>query len=234
MIDFLIELDQTILVGINGFNSQWADNFMMLCSEKWVWVLLYAACVLSLIRVYGYRRAVYIFLGILATVLLCDMICHDVLRNIFQRLRPSNVDNPFSESLRFVNGYRGGTYGFPSLHATNSFTFATALSCIVSKKWVAIMLAVWALLNCYSRLYLGVHYPSDILCGAIIGVTVGYAASLIIKQFILKSRASDSKGGSMGVVFAGSNGVPNYTAPAMTLITTLFVISVYCTVLIML
>ena len=93
---------------------------------------------------------------------------------MFERLRPSNLSNPLSELTHIVNGYRGGSYGFPSCHAANSFALAVFAATMLRQRSFTIFILLWAVINCYSRVYLGVHYPGDLLVGAIIGSLIGY------------------------------------------------------------
>lgn len=88
---------------------------------------------------------------------------------------PSNPENPLSEMVHIVGGYRGGSYGFPSCHAANSFALASFLTLLFANRKLSLFIFAWAVLNSYSRVYLGVHYPGDLLVGAIIGTAAGLA-----------------------------------------------------------
>lgn len=88
---------------------------------------------------------------------------------------PSNPANPLSEMVHIVGGYRGGSYGFPSCHAANSFALASFLTLLFANRKLSLFIFAWAVLNSYSRVYLGVHYPGDLLVGAIIGTAAGLA-----------------------------------------------------------
>lgn len=88
---------------------------------------------------------------------------------------PSNPENPLSEMVHIVGGYRGGSYGFPSCHAANSFALASFLTLLFANRKLCLFIFAWAVLNSYSRVYLGVHYPGDLLVGAIIGTAAGLA-----------------------------------------------------------
>ena len=88
---------------------------------------------------------------------------------------PSNPENPLSEMVHIVGGYRGGSYGFPSCHAANSFALASFLILLFANRKLSLFIFAWAVLNSYSRVYLGVHYPGDLLVGAIIGTAAGLA-----------------------------------------------------------
>jgi len=111
-----------------------------------------------------------------------DQVCSHMLRPMFERLRPSNLENPFSQYITVVNGYRGGAYGFPSCHASNCFALVGALSVFTLSRRFTAILTVWALLLCFTRMYLGVHYPSDLLVGAMIGGTIGASFAMICRS----------------------------------------------------
>lgn len=92
-----------------------------------------------------------------------------LIRPEVARLRPSNLENPLSEMVHIVNGYRGGSYGFPSCHAANTFGLAFFVVYLFRSRLLSTFILVWALVTCYSRAYLGVHYPGDLLAGAVLG-----------------------------------------------------------------
>ena len=116
----------------------------------------------------------YVTLLFLLTVGLTDYTCASILRPIFQRPRPTQPDSPIFHLVHAVQNYRGGHYGFPSCHASNAFATAT-LSALYFRVWrLSVAMFVWALLLCLSRMYLGVHYPGDILLGATVGVAIAF------------------------------------------------------------
>ena len=109
-------------------------------------------------------------------------LCASIIRPAVQQLRPTNPDNPVSALLHIVHGYKGGKYGFPSCHAANSFAIAVFSTLWFQRKWMAVVLVAWALLECYTRLYLGVHYPSDIVFGMAIGSLIAYIVYILTKR----------------------------------------------------
>jgi undecaprenyl-diphosphatase len=169
MIEFLNELDTAALLAINGYHTAFLDSFMMLFSERFTWVAMYAVVIWILFRS-APRRSAFLYLGMLIlAVLMADQICASLIRPMVERLRPSNPENAISELVYIVDGYRGGMYGFPSCHAANSFALAVFIALFVKRRGFVVCIVCWALLNSYSRLYLGVHYPGDLLTGGIMG-----------------------------------------------------------------
>ena len=175
MIDQLLELNDRVLLAINGAHTGFLDSFMMIATNRWTWVPLYVAAFIYLIYRFGWLRAVSVLAVAGLTIAVVDQLCGSLIRDSLQILRPSNPDNPLSAQIQIVDGYRGGRYGFPSCHAANCTALMMVLGTVMRRRWAWLVLAAYVLLNCYSRLYLGVHYPSDILAGAALGALIGYA-----------------------------------------------------------
>ena len=184
MSDFLIDIDTTVFLWLNSFHHTFWDIFMLMASGRLTWVGLYAALLLAIWRAYDWRTLTVITLAAVVAVALADQITATVLRPYVERLRPANPDNPISVLVHVVDGYRGGRYGFPSCHAANTFAVCTLLSLVFRRLRFTVAMIVWALLNCYSRIYLGVHYPGDILAGTVIGCLCG-AAMYFISYLII-------------------------------------------------
>lgn len=186
--DFLINLDTDIFLYFNEIHSPFWDKFMWLFSGKFIWVPMYLAFLIVFFKDYGWRRAVILVLAMALAVTLADQLCGNYLRYYFTRLRPANPDNPISQLVHIVEGYRGGAYGFPSCHAANSFALAAFSALLFKKKRFVVFIFLWAVMNAYSRIYLGVHYPGDLLVGAIIGALSGtlfyYVARAAITAWI--------------------------------------------------
>ena len=106
-------------------------------------------------------------------LLVADQVSSGLIKQIVERLRPTH-DPSMESMLHVVNGYRGGMYGFVSSHAANSIAVATLFSLIMRHRLVAVSLFTWAVLQCYSRMYMGVHYPGDILGGIVVGLLAGW------------------------------------------------------------
>jgi undecaprenyl-diphosphatase len=177
MLDKLIALDTNIFLWLNGFNSPFWDKFMWYVSGKLEWLPLYI--ILTGYIIYCYRwRSIAILVAIGIAITLADQLSVIAFKETFQRFRPTH--NPeISHLVHVVNDYRGGSFGFISNHAANSFALASYLCLLVRKKYFNLALILWALLVSYSRIYLGVHYPGDILGGAIFGCLIGWLIYLL-------------------------------------------------------
>ena len=190
MIDALLELDNTVHLYLNSAHSPFFDHFMSLYSGRFIWIPMYAALLIIMLRRYPLSKVLILLIGIALSITLADQLCASFLRPVFQRLRPSNPDNPISDLVHIVNGYRGGAYGFPSCHAANSFALAVFAAGLLKRRSFSFFIIIWALINCYSRIYLGVHYPGDLIVGSIIGAVIGYACcriSLIASASVIPS-----------------------------------------------
>ena len=172
MIEYLNGLDADALLAVNGLHDAFQDAFWWMVTAKWSSALLVLALLWILLR--QNRRHALLVLAMLAlAVLLADQVSSGLIKHLVERLRPTH-DPSLESAVHVINGYRGGLYGFVSSHAANSFAVATLLSFIMRHRLVTFSLFTWALLQCYSRVYLGVHYPGDILGGIIVGVAAAW------------------------------------------------------------
>jgi undecaprenyl-diphosphatase len=164
----LNQLDTDLFLTLNRQHAGWLDPVMYYLSDREFWFPAYALLLGWLFWRFGGRRALGIALTIGVSVALADQVTSSLLKPVFQRLRPCH--EPAIDQWVRVVWECGGTYGFASSHAANAFAFATVLTVLVgTPRPLMILLYVWAALVSYSRVYVGAHYPLDILAGAGLG-----------------------------------------------------------------
>lgn len=176
--EHIIAFDQQLLLRLNGSDSLFLDGVMTTATATLTWVPL--GCVLFYVFIRNNTmREVLLLLGMLVlVVLLADQFSSSFCKPFFHRFRPTH-DPLLMYRVDVVDGYRGGLYGFISSHAANTFGLFVFLSLLIRHRAFTWSLLSWSLLNCYTRLYLGVHYPGDILCGALWGALVGFLIYLL-------------------------------------------------------
>lgn len=170
MIDFLTNLDSQLFLFLNGLHSEFWDSIMWWVSGKEEWIPLYMVLLGWLIFRFKWR-ILYLIPFIVLLIVLSDQISV-LIKNTVQRFRPTH-DPEIGNLVNTLNNYRGGKYGFVSSHAANSFALAIFTSLILKNRWFTVFIFFWAALVSYSRIYLGVHYPGDILFGALLGIALG-------------------------------------------------------------
>lgn len=172
MLEYLNDIDTDALLAVNGLHDMFQDAFWWMVSAKWSSALLLLAIVWILLH-QNRRHALLMLVMLAFTVLVADQVSSGLIKHLVERLRPTH-DPSLDNMVHVINGYRGGMYGFVSSHAANFFAVATLLSFVMRHRLVTCSLFTWALLQCYSRVYLGVHYPGDIMGGIVVGVLAGW------------------------------------------------------------
>lgn len=173
------QFDTAFFLVINNFHSPFFDWLMYWLSNKWIWFPLYAILLFYIYKTKKNYKSIIICIGLLIPC--ADMTSSLVLKPIVERLRPCH--QPEIQSKMKLVGECGGKYGFVSSHAANTFAIATFLVLLFSLQKIWLFAYLWAFLVAYSRIYLGVHFPFDIIFGALIGV---FYAQLIYKFLLPK------------------------------------------------
>ena len=170
LLSMLKAMDTMVFLTVNNHHNAYFDSVMWLVSGKLIWVPMYVSLFFVLLKNYSYKVVFAILLAIGVVILFTDSFTAQVIRPWVCRLRPSNLDNPMSSMVHIVDGYRGGAYGFPSNHASNTWGLAFFITFLFRRYKLTFFFFLWALLVCYSRMYLGVHYFGDLLIGALLAL----------------------------------------------------------------
>ena len=201
MLEKIIDYEHDLFLLINGFQSEFWDQFMWLFSGKIVWIPVAIFFIVILLYKNRHRwiEIILIFMAITLVITLCDQFASSFCKPFFERLRPTHHPD-FVGEVSTVFGYRGGRFGFISSHAANAFGYAMLTSLIFRNRFYSIAIFAWATVNSYSRLYLGVHFISDIIPGISTGLLFGwlvYKVFMIIKKIFIVDKTVDNKGNNI-------------------------------------
>jgi undecaprenyl-diphosphatase len=178
MLESLIELDQELFLWLNGLHTDWLDPIMLFITKSNPWIPLYALILFFVIRKLKWQSwSMMIAFAVLIT--LADQSASGFFKPFFERYRPCH-EPAIQDMVHMVKGC-GGQYGFASSHASNTFALAFFLWFIYRNKYAKMMIG-WAVVVSYSRIYVGVHYPGDIIMGAILGLLAAIITYQLYKR----------------------------------------------------
>jgi len=202
-IENLIPLERDLFFLLNGSDSSFLDDWMWTVSGRFVWIPLFLAILFLFFYRTPRKQALLVTLFFILVFVLSDQLSSGFCKPFFERFRPTHHPD-FKELVDIVNGYRGGRYGFISGHATNSFGLAVFLSLLFRHRGVTLAALSWALLNSYTRIYLGVHFISDIVAGMLAGSLLAFL--LYRLMMLLLSRLPATQDLSAGTLYNRKQG----------------------------
>jgi undecaprenyl-diphosphatase len=182
MIEFLQDIDRELLLGINGSDSLYLDRLVRTLTNGLTWIPLYLSLFYMVMKNNdNFRRLLLVLGGAGLCILLAGTVDDVIVKPLVARWRPTH-DPQIGILVDIVDGYRGGKYGFFSAHASNTMSIATFFCWLARSRRLSIALVIWSLVNCWTRMYLGVHFPGDILVGLIWGTTVGTGVYFLYRR----------------------------------------------------
>lgn len=180
------DMDMQVLSIFNGSDNIMLDQMVQILTSGLTWIPLYVMLFFVVMRNNETMGQIALVVGsAIFCVLFADGLVDGIIKQLAERWRPSN-DPTFKYMVQVVDDIRPKGYSFCSAHAANTMSLAVFFSLLIRSKMLSITLVIWSLINCWTRLYLGVHYPSDILCGMIIGIIVGILVYLLYYKIYLR------------------------------------------------
>jgi undecaprenyl-diphosphatase len=176
----LVDIDKQVMLALNGSDSLYMDGVMKIYTNTVVWIPVAVVLLFLVLKNNTPRISLLVVLGVALTILASDQVSSGLIKPLVGRLRPCR-DPEIMHLVDTFNGYRSGGNSFTSSHACNSFAIFTFVSLLIRNRVLSLSLLAWAAINSFSRIYLGVHFPGDILCGAILGSVIGSITYLIYK-----------------------------------------------------
>lgn len=180
------DMDMQVLSIFNGSDNIMLDQMVQILTSGLTWIPLYVMLFFVVMRNNETMGQIALVVGsAIFCVLFADGLVDGIIKQLAERWRPSN-DPTFKYMVQVVDDIRPKGYSFCSAHAANTMSLAVFFSLLIRSKMLTITLVIWSFINCWTRLYLGVHYPSDILCGMIVGIIVGILVYLLYYKIYLR------------------------------------------------
>lgn len=167
--EVLKQWDTSLFLLINSHYSAFFDQFMYAVSFKFTWIPLYIITLFVIIKQWK-KEAIWVVLSLILCIVISDQIASGVLKGTVKRLRPSHVED-LKNMIHLVKGDKSSLYGFASSHASNAMGFAFLTAVLYKRRLYTIFIIIWAIITAYSRIYMGVHFPLDVIGGFIIGAS---------------------------------------------------------------
>ncbi len=186
MLEALKQFDRELFLLINGCHSEIADSIMVIISGRFSWIPLYIFLLYLLIRVL-HKNIFYVIVAVILLIVLSDQGSVILFKNLVQRLRPCH-DESIKQVVHLVNGSCGGQFGFISSHAANTMALSVFVFLLLRNNFGNKMLLIflYPFIVSYSRIYLGIHYPGDVICGMIFGAALGFIVAVLTQKRILQ------------------------------------------------
>lgn len=168
-------LDHELFLFLNGLHVGWLDPVMTFISSEMGWIPFYVILLYLVFKKLGWKGLLFVVIGVVVLITCSDQLSSHVFKPVFHRFRPCH-DPLIQDLVHLPNGHCGGQYGFISSHACNTFALASFITLIMKRfyKKIGLLMFIWAALVSYSRIYMGVHFPGDVLCGAAVGMILGF------------------------------------------------------------
>jgi len=188
LVEKILPYERNLFLWLNDHHTAYWDTFMWIYSGKMIWIPLAVAGLIVFVYKIKWKEALVLLICASLIGLICDFFSAQVIKPYFERFRPTHHPD-FQTLVETVRNYRGGRYGFISNHAANGFGIVAFTSLLFRYRYLTMTMILWATTTAYSRIYLGVHFISDVVGGAIWGTIAGfivYYIYLTSRRYILK------------------------------------------------